>query len=345
MWRMKSSIVTILFLSPFTTITTIRTTYASSSLRARGNTRNNNAPSPDASQKSYAHNSADRYVSSSPLIVAAVGSDGIALLTLHVSHTLEPLLLSSSGDDDNDEEDIHEEHEHGTSTEESCPLADLPLDSQGPLRIHVVDDVGSTLLLCGWKTDGMVLLDQARAMARTERNLHGKWHTTRTGETTNNNKTNNIKHDDYGRFLAHKCVSFLAQCAAGESVRSLHCAGLLATAMGNLWLVDATGAYACRAHALGIGSNIVNRQLVTCDFAGRTARECAHMLLETVKDCLVVGASSSAKDGKQGEEDEYRIPSESRVEMAVLEFDSQRLKRLRQPFWNESLKSNTNIVD
>jgi hypothetical protein len=71
------------------------------------------------------------------------------------------------------------------------------------------------------------------------------------------------------------------------------------------------------------------------------------MLLETVKDCLVVGASStgSVKDGKQGEEDEYRIPSESRVEMAVLEFDSQRLKRLRQPFWNESLKSNTNIVD
>jgi hypothetical protein len=118
--------------------------------------------------------------------------------------------------------------------------------------------------------------------------------------------------------------------------------------MGNVWLVDATGAYACRAHALGIGSNSFNRQLVACDFAGRTARECAHMLLETVKDCLVVGgASSSAKDGKQGEEDDYRIPSGSRVEMAVLEFESQRLKRLWQPFWNEdeSLKSNTNIVD
>ena len=46
--------------------------------------------------------------------------------------------------------------------------------------------------------------------------------------------------------------------------------------------------------------------------------------------------------------DDYRIPSGSRVEMAVLElFESQRLKRLWQPFWNEdeSLKSNTNIVD
>ena len=73
-------------------------------------------------------------------------------------------------------------------------------------------DVGSTLLLCGWKTDEMVLLDQTRTMARIERkNFYGKWHTS-NGE---NNKIPVQHDDDYGRFLAHKCVSYMAQCAAG----------------------------------------------------------------------------------------------------------------------------------
>lgn len=223
--------------------------------------------------------------------------DQTALHSWPFTSHIEPLLFSS-GDAKREEQQQPPQSADGDKGTLSSPLADLPLDSQGSLRINVVDDIGSTLLLCGWKTDGMVLLDQARIMARTERHLqHGKWHTS-IGE---NNKIPVQHDDDYGRFLAHKCVSYMAQCAAGEFVRSLSCAGLLlATAMGNLlWLVDATGAYACRAHALGIGSNSFNRQLVACDFAGRTTRECAHMLLETVKDCLLVvvgGASSSAKE-------------------------------------------------
>ena len=308
MWRTKGLVITCtLILSPLTQITT--------TIAAR------NGP---AASQSYAHNAVDPYVSMSPLIVAAVGSDGIALLTLHVTHTLEPLLLSEEdetedsveGDDGGDRDRDGPTHVH------SSTLKDLPLDSKGPLRIHVLDEVGSSLLLCGWKTDGMVLLDQARSIARKERNLYGKWPTPNQGSGKSGVSAGG---DEYGRFVAHRCVSFLAKCAAGESVRSLQCAALLATAGGDLWLMDATGAYACRAHALGAGSNIVNKHLSTCDFGERTARECAHILLKTVKDYLM-----DPKEGK--EEDEYRIPSGSRVEMAVLEFESQRLKRLRQPF-------------
>ena len=281
-----------------------------SSIRASDRSSKPKPSKPPA--KTYPHNAPDPFLSSSPLIVAAVASDGIALLSLHVAHTAEPLLFNQYGKQD------EKEHE----------LADLPLDTKGPLRIHKVDNVGSALMMCGWKTDGMVLVDHAREASRKECERYGD-HTQQSGE--------------YGRFLA-KTLSFrMAAFAAGESLRSLRCAGLLATAVasssssrderwrkkGELWLVDATGIYSCRAYALGAGSKVINRKLLDLDFSQLSVRECAHLLLQTVRESLLVTDTGD-------EEDAYRIPTGSRVEMGVVEFESQQMKRLRQPFWSES---------
>ena len=74
-------------------------------------------------------------------------------------------------------------------------------------------------------------------------------------------------------------------------MRPLSCAGLLAScpgenSPGNLWLVDVTGSYPIRAHAIGGGplAGIVNDFLTTLDFATMKHDQVIKLILEFLSE-------------------------------------------------------------
>ena len=172
----------------------------------------------------------DPFVEASPLVVGVVCGDGVLLVALHNTFSEaneESSLLMS-----------HQEYE-------DCNKHDrvgvgLPKSYRGPFRIHTLGE--DTAMVCaGWRTDANVLADHLRSADRSESLVFGP---------TDHKLTN----------LADKASLFLAQSLISEGRRSLSCVGLLASPTA-LWLVDATGAYAVRAHALGNGSKLVNKLL------------------------------------------------------------------------------------
>ena len=91
-------------------------------------------------------------------------------------------------------------------------------------------------------------------------------------------------------------------------VRTLGCASLLASCCNNqLWLIDATGAYRVRAHALGNihedGDNL-NQKLCEYDFASLSCREGLQILREMVtkrdKGCDVERMECAVIDSRNG---------------------------------------------
>lgn len=99
--------------------------------------------------------------------------------------------------------------------------------------------------------------------------------------------------------------------------RELHCAALLASAAQHesLWLVDATGAYAVRAIALGGGTlqanAILNDELRQVNWRDLTAKEGLQCLLELVE-----------KQMKMVNPEGFYC-----VEAAIVDFQSRRLVR------------------
>lgn len=130
----------------------------------------------------------DPYVAASPLSVAAVCNDGIALVSLHYNA------------------DHEEDEEEGQSTSEIANVfRDLPISTRGPLRIEPIyenanhnDIVQSSsyhpppmaLLTAGWRTDGLTLCNAARELISDEVRLFclpALTTTTTTMMMTNNN--------------------------------------------------------------------------------------------------------------------------------------------------------------
>ena len=103
--------------------------------------------------------------------------------------------------------------------------------------------------------------------------------------------------------------------------RAFSCVGLLATCgeeqqPGCLWLVDATGAYRCRAQAVGGGADAamkMNEQLAKEDFDTMTTKDGARKILNLLMDKNVTN-----------------LPEETRVEVAAVGFEQSRrlVKRL-----------------
>ena len=129
----------------------------------------------------------DTYVAASPLSVAAVCNDGIALVSLHYNA------------------DHEEEEDEGQSTSEIANIfRDLPLSTRGPLRIEPIYENSMqssssssyhpppmALLTAGWRTDGLTLCNAARELISEEVRLFClPALTTTTMMMTNNNNEN-----------------------------------------------------------------------------------------------------------------------------------------------------------
>lgn len=232
----------------------------------------------------------DKFVDAAPLIVAASCEDGVAMIAVHGSSLEDDLVF----DDSNEKGDA------------LVILKDLPTNYRGPHRIHSLDGFGSSLICAGWRTDGDTLAEKCRSIASEELDRFGE---PNAGQ-------------DYGRYLAQEASFFLAQCASSDDSRALSCVGLLSVSgktEGLLWLVDATGSYRVRAHAVGNGAKVINRRLRKVNFSSMTCQECVEELMK------IMTATSN-------DETEWNMPSNSRVEMALVESLLRRMKRVRQPF-------------
>ena len=136
----------------------------------------------------------DPYVAASPLSVAAVCNDGIALVSLHYNA---------------DHEEEEDEEEEGRSTSEIANIfRDLPISTRGPLRIEPIYEntmkssssssyvpPPMALLTAGWRTDGLTLCNAARELISEEVRLFclpALTTATTTMMTNNNNENENM---------------------------------------------------------------------------------------------------------------------------------------------------------
>lgn len=279
----------------------------------------------------------DAYVSASPLSVAAVCSDGIALISLHFG-------LESSSDDG---------------------FHDLPISSRGPLRIEPIHDNGATttnsmmtsscslrsppamaLITAGWRTDGMALSDAARELMMEETSLYCLPLSVTMGTTGSDDEGDDVIANDqqsyYGRRIADGLSYYMTKCAFSEGVRSLSTIGLLACnspGRGScLYLVDATGSCRVRAHAIGNGASTIHKRLVSVDFEDISCVDGLRTLLQivaeeaglslSVKPKQIKNVSSSTMD-EDDNTGTWSIPRNAAVELAVLRNSEQRMRRIR----------------
>jgi Proteasome subunit len=176
------------------------------------------------------------------------------------------------------------------------------------LRIFPLDQYGSALLCAGWRTDAAWLASKCRSISRDEVQTFGS--------------------PPLPHVLAQEASLWMAHCAVSDSVRELHTVGLLAaysaSSVGELYLIDSTGSYRVRAYALGKGSNYINKRLKSMDFTGVSAGDGIQRLLKLlVKESNKVDSDS---------EEWQALPPSTRVELAIVDFKSHRLQRIRQPF-------------
>jgi len=281
----------------------------------------------------------NKFVSSSPLSVAAVCQNGVAFVALHTAHvTNEPLLLCCStimketrkqGRNIERKTDLCEiENKSITKDrgEKKVILQDLPISTRGPLRIEEIDSYGSALLCAGWRTDGMMLAEKCREMASRELGQFG---------------TLPYLDDKYGQFLARELNCYMASCVISGRVRALSSVVLLSTVLnvndaeksnednvrgGYLWLVDATGIYPIKAHAVGFGSNDINRRLVKESFEKLSVEEGAQLLLDIIVD------EFGDRGDKNESRENWKLPQGTRVEIVALDSVTMKMRRLRQPF-------------
>jgi len=137
----------------------------------------------------------DPFIAASPLIVAAVCSDGIALVAAHTVSSREKLLREVCREEaDNDKAD-KDDGEVKAKTTFAGIWNDLPTDHGGPYRINSIDRSGTHLLSAGWRADCDLLIEKVRSIASNEVAVFGKpqWGL------------------PYGRFLAQEASLWMAQ--------------------------------------------------------------------------------------------------------------------------------------
>lgn len=220
--------------------------------------------------------SSDPFVSSAPLIVASECSDGVALLALHSAFAEEPLLLDAEDEDVASPEisPVKEElsiekndslDDTNAQNSTTVDITDVPRSYRGPFRIHSIDSFGTAMLCAGWRSHAQLMADYSRDLAKEELQIYGEPRMT-------------LAHcQEYGSYLSEQTSLWMAYTGVMQRYRWSN-VGLLATCSsskretgdnpsisnpGCLWLVDQTGTYRVRAHAVGGGklSGIVNQYL------------------------------------------------------------------------------------
>jgi hypothetical protein len=326
------------------------------------NSRIASASSPLKKTKSYPtlHGlQSDVWVQAAPLVVAVACRDGLALVAVASPSSTssgsddEPLLYYNVVDEIVASEnattniiDIPTDTDGNDDT--NCSFFDLPDFYTGPCRIQSIGKVGATAFVsCGWKADGYIrLLNAARELAGTERTMFGE-------------ESNSI--------LPMQLSLFMAQCAVSERVRALSCAALVGymsdadnssissspnevRRYGCLWFVDVTGAYHVRAHSMGGGqvsitaesgkepsiecvADVVNEELLTIirqsDNSTGT-RSLPYFNMTTEEALVVVVDIMSSKKSKINTPSGQLVPPGTRLEIASLQFKSQRSCMIRK---------------
>jgi hypothetical protein len=225
----------------------------------------------------------DPFVNAAPLVVAVHCRNGVALVALH-HPVADPLLFFDDNDDagDVEEDDSGSEekvdNEDSISRDETAPttessrngapwkfLCDLPRWYGGPFRIHNLDQSGRTavaMMSTGWRADTERWIEYARLILGNELDLStSPFSLPSTAATDATVSTPGVSSEFLTKYITQEITDYLAQTVALDSLRLPSCAGLLVTALGShgncpiqLWLVDVTGAYRVRAHALGGGA-------------------------------------------------------------------------------------------
>ena len=158
----------------------------------------------------------DPFVAAAPLIVAAVCSDGIAIVATHTAFSNEPLILDEGATNATNETATSDASSdidgNANATNTDHIPRDLPRSYRGPFRINAVDGFGSCVVSAGWRADGEVIASYCRALASEELSIYGK---------------PSFINCDYGNFIASEASLFMAQCASSESVRTPDDAELL----------------------------------------------------------------------------------------------------------------------
>jgi len=296
----------------------------------------------------------DPYISSAPLIVATECSDGIALLALHPSFAEEPLLLdptidehvsspseeiipsTSSNVEPTKEEEEEETEDHGsiddpknttvlpseeTPTSVRRTLYDIPQSYRGPFRIYPIDRFGTSMICAGWRTHTQLMIESCRDVAKEELYVYGPPRMEQTYCV------------EYGNYLAQQTSVWLAYTGVMKRHRWA-CVGLLATCSnkhpkkesaygpGCLWLVDKTGAYRVRAHAVGGGllAGLVN-QFLASEISKNDKTRSAEQALRDLLAFLC--------------EQTTLIPQGTRAELAIITPERNAKRRLRRVFISE----------
>jgi 20S proteasome alpha/beta subunit len=209
----------------------------------------------------------DRFVSAAPLIVGAACADGVVLVAVHTAFSEEPLLLDEEKSSSDDK------------------FQDLPREYRGPFRIYSIDNFGTSLACVGWRADGQILAKYCRRLAKAEMALFG---------------APRQQQSQYGNYLASETSSWMARTALSQRFRPLSCVGLLAacgetTNSGFLWLVDITGAYQIKAHAVGAGAASVNEKLIALDFSKLSQDNACQKIVE------ILSSTEGIPDGSRFE--------------------------------------------
>ena len=315
-----------------------------------------------------AHCRPNRFVSASPLAVAAVCRDGVVIAAVHTSPALEPLLLAGAVGDGVQEQDPEQEEDGGT------PDHHLPRAYRGPFRVTPVDGYGTTLLSAGWRSDCHSLAAKCRSLAAEEaaNYMHDDLGSASAVAAA-------VPNEDYAAGIASDAALWLAKCAISGGIRTRNCVGLLASccstkaddddttsnAAGRLHLIDAAGVHRVRALAMGHGSDDVNRRLLGVDFANLGRDEAMQKLMDVIfhpksqdggeggendgKDDDDIDDDDDDDDDDDGEDDintdaldntdakgdqsstnRWQLPKGSRVELAFVDAKRRQMTRINQ---------------
>ncbi|KAG7362939.1 proteasome subunit [Nitzschia inconspicua] len=257
----------------------------------------------------------DLFVAAAPLIVGVVCQDAVLLLAVHTSFADandESILLFADGelveavDDDTSTSSSSQQQQEQQRPRRHYPFIDLPRSYRGPFRIYPLEN--AAVVCAGWRTDGECLAEYLQSLDRQEIQLFG------------DDTTSSVA--DHGSFLANQASLRMASQCLSAGRRPWSTVGLLASSSnkkGELWLVDATGAYRVRAHAVGNMAGPVNEY-----FLARNRDWTTHKCHDVAKELLSVMFDSYQRSNEEkfdvgrNNRTRFEIPSGSLVEMMAV---------------------------
>ena len=183
--------------------------------------------------------------------------------------------------------------------------------------------------------DGIVLAEQGREICSQDAALYGP-----PSSSASSSSPSPSSDREYGTRLGWGLVDYLVDCHVKDSSRTLSTVGLLAANAyeNELYLVDVTGLYPCRALATGSHSDLINRFLARVDFMELSVEDGTQALLNILRDCRQgknPDAIEENEDTKEESEEDmmpWHIPDSSMVEITIMKTGGDSIERRREIF-------------